>query len=1074
MGRTIAENLAVFVHRLKFTPPPVLATWLERPHLERRFKPGVRVASITAGPGYGKTVLATRLFERWAGPKLWYSLDQADTDLAVFTAHLDAGLRSIGLDMPAFDTIDAASLGSPKDIGGRFADALAPEQPVDDPAAAPLLVFDDAHIIEGSRTLAAVNELVDRGYRHGACFIVTGRTIPIPLHQIAAASQLATFGATDLAFDAGEAREFLERAKPDGAGAAWLVSRAEGWPAGLALIASGGHARDRADDDAPLAAGDDEARRLLFDYLASEVLTSLGAAERQFLEDTSIVDKLEVALCDAVRGANDSRETLESLARRGLFVARISDDAFTRHQLFQEFLRHEARRSRRADRLPLLHRRAADFLAARGEPAAAIEHYLEAGDAVRAAALLEEKAFALLRAGLVSAVAAIVRKIPEARMASSPTLLAALGRLQRERGEWDAALSSLERAIAGARASKQYDVLAESVRICAPILASRGEFERLRTMLDEALAVGLDLPETSVTSLRMTLAAVNLETERLDEALEMYKEVTPSIVGRGDLGAHGLVLHNTAVAHLRRGDIYAGLSTYERALKLKEAAGQRVSKLTTLGDIVYAKTLLGDVDEAERAADELLAQAQDVGAAAMIARAHEQRGVLLLMRGDVKAAEAAFTAAQASCDPGDVLVLPDIEHGLAQCALAGGDVDRADVLTARAIGVFTGAGRRQQIAPMLLTRAACAVARGDWEAAAAAAREAVAASGEGLNALLHATACIDAAVVLARCTRQAKGAASIELDQAASSAATAAIALIHQRDYRFLLRTKAAAFEDLRVDMRRWQIGSGLMPFIREGKPAAALRIELLGPLRVSVGGSHVPPEAWKRRRAPEIFAHLVSHRGQGVARDRLVDLYWPDSDADAAHDSLRVTITAIRKAVGEVIKYESNAYCFVAPQGTTVDVADFDACVDRAQQAAAAGDDGEARANYQAAVSLYRGDFLEGMQEGGWQWRERERLRATCLEALRWLAAERTQAGDIRGRRLAHERLLEVAPFDLEAVKARLDALCEESRIAEAKRDYAEWRARYLSAVGAEAPEIWSSSYDTAHPADVPAHMKP
>ena len=1052
----------MFVHRLKFTPPPSLSTWLERPHLERRFKPGTRVVSITAGPGYGKTVLATRLFEAWTGPKLWYSLDNSDTDLAVFATHLDAGLRSLGLEMPAFDSVDAASLGSPKDIGGRFADALAPSEGVD----APLLVLDDAHTIEGSRTLAAVAELIDRAYRHGACFIVTGRTIPIPLHQIAASSQLISFGATDLAFDEAETRAFLERTRHDDSqtGSDWLVSRAEGWPAGLALIASGGSGKDAAEGRAPLAAGDEEARRFLFDYLASEVLNSLDEADRQFLEDTSIVDQLEVGLCDAIRNASDSRAMLESFARRGLFVAQISEDAFTYHNLFQEFLRHHARRSQPSERTALLHRRAGDFLAARGDPAAAIEHYLSGGDIARAAGLLEEKAFALLRAGIVSAVGAIVRKIPEARIASSPTLLAALGRLQRERGEWDAALSSLERAIAGARQREQYDVLAESVRICAPILASRGEFERLRAMLDEALAVGLDLPETSVTSLRMTLAAVSLETERLDEALEIYKEITPSVVGRGDHGAHGLVLHNTAVAHLRRGDIYAGLSMYERALKLKEAAGQRVSRLTTLGDIVYAKTLLGDIDDAERAADALLAQAQDIGATSMIARAHEQRGVLRLMRGDVAAAEAAFHDAEAACDPGDVLVLPDIEHGLAQCALARGDVDRADVLSARAIGVFKGAGRRQQIAPMLLTRAECAVARGEWEAAASAAREAVAASGDGLNALLHATASIDAAVILARCTKQTKGAVSIDLDRAASQAATEAIALIHQRDYRFLLRTKAAAFENLRLDMRRWQIGSGLMPFIREGRPAAALRVEMLGSLRVSIGGGHVAPEAWKRRRAPEIFAYLVANRGQGVTRERLIDLYWPDSDADAAHDSLRVTITAIRKAVGEVIKYESNAYCFVAPAGTTIDVDDFDACIEHAQQAAAAGDSAEARTNYAAATSLYRGDFLEGMQEGGWQWRERERLRATCLEALRWLASERSAAGDITGQRLAYERLLEVAPFDLEAVRARLEALCEESRIVEAKRDYADWRARYLSAVGAEAPEIWAPSYDTAH----------
>ena len=287
---------------------------------------------------------------------------------------------------------------------------------------------------------------------------------------------------------------------------------------------------------------------------------------------------------------------------------------------------------------------------------------------------------------------------------------------------------------------------------------------------------------------------------------------------------------------------------------------------------------------------------------------------------------------------------------------------------------------------------------------------------------------------------------------------TTAVAIIHQRDYRFLLRTKAAAFEELLPHMRRWRVGSGLIPDIKSAAAPVPLRIEMLGQLRVLVDGEPVPPEAWKRRRALEIFAYLVECAGAGVSRARLIDLYWPESDADAAHDSLRVTITAIRKAVGDVIKYESNAYRFIAPPGTSVDVQDFKAHIDAARQADGSGNVAEARKHYQSAVDLYGGDFLEGMQEGGWQWRERELLRAGCLEALRWLADLALRSGDVRAQRFAVERLLEVAPFELEAVKARLDALCRESRVVEAKRDYEEWRSRYRAAVGADAPDVWQA----------------
>ena len=53
-------------------------------------------------------------------------------------------------------------------------------------------------------------------------------------------------------------------------------------------------------------------------------------------------------------------------------------------------------------------------------------------------------------------------------------------------------------------------------------------------------------------------------------------------------------------------------------------------------------------------------------------------------------------------------------------------------------------------------------------------------------------------------------------------------------------------------------------------------------------------------------------------------------------------------------------------------------------------------------------------------------------------------------------ERLLEIAPFDLEAVGRRLDSLVREMRLGEARRSYGEWRTRYRAAIGVDAPAIW------------------
>ncbi len=1043
----------MFIHRLKLRAPQPAATWVDRPLLRERLN-RARVASVVAGPGYGKTILAAGAIAAWPGPSVWYSLDESDADLAVFAAHLDAALRTWGGHARPLDTDNAATIGSPREVGTRFAEVLAE-------ASSPgLLVFDDVQTIQGSRSLEALGEFVDRGSAAGARFVLCGRAMPLALHRVAAAGGLETIEARDLAFGAAEARSFLERSVEtalDDESAARLAARAEGWPAGLALIARSQSAR-RLGADAGDAHADD-AHRFLFEYLAREVLDGLKADERRFLLESSVLERLEAHACAAiVPSATAPASLLGSLADRGLFVSRRGADAYTAHQLFREFLRQELEHSYAPEEIQALHRRAADYYETRGDPVPAIDHMLLAGERARAAAALERVAFSLLRAGMLGAVGSLMARLDPEATSMNPVLLAARGRLERERGDWDVALLTLERARSLARDLRQYDVLAEAVRFIAPILASRNDLERLEAMLNDALALDAHLPESSATSLRMTLAAVQLDGDRLEESLAIYREITPKLVARGDLASQGLVLHNMAVAQLRRGDLYAGLATYERAYKVKEDAGYRASLLHTLGDLIYVKTIIGDLDEAERLVERLVAQAADLGMAATIARAHEQRGALALLRGDLAKAADAYRAAQAACDPNDVRILPDIEHGLAQCELLSSKIGEAEFLVARAAATYRSAGRHQQLAPLLLTQARCAIASGDNAAAARWTLDSIDASTRGTDALLECVTALDAAELLMRCAAKAAGEDARIWEERASAAAARGVALIHERDYRFLVRTRSDLFAQLRPHLRKWQIGASLLPPDQSPENVGSLSVEMFGAFRVSLNGRPIPPDAWKRRRAPELLALLIANHGRPVARARLIDTYWPDSEADAAHDNLRVTISAIRKAVGDVIKYEANAYRFAPPAGSAVDVDLFDEAIERGRQAEARGDAEAARTAFRAAVDLYRGEYLEGLADAGWQWRERERLRADCLEALRWLARDRVAAGDVIGQRLAVEKLLEVSPFDLDAVRMRLDALVAERRADEAVRDYAAWRGRYRQVVGAEAPAVWDN----------------
>jgi len=74
----------------------------------------------------------------------------------------------------------------------------------------------------------------------------------------------------------------------------------------------------------------------------------------------------------------------------------------------------------------------------------------------------------------------------------------------------------------------------------------------------------------------------------------------------------------------------------------------------------------------------------------------------------------------------------------------------------------------------------------------------------------------------------------------------------------------------------------------------AACRLTTLGALGLTVDGVRVPRPATQKARA--IVAYLVLHRRAGVARERLLELFWPDVDPARSRASLSTALNSIRR----------------------------------------------------------------------------------------------------------------------------------------------------------------------------------
>ena len=199
-----------------------------------------------------------------------------------------------------------------------------------------------------------------------------------------------------------------------------LEKRTEGWIAALQLAALS--LRGRADTGSFIAAfaGDD---RYIVDYLAEEVLNRQPSQVRDFLLETSILDRLSGPLCEAVTGNTESQEMLEHLDRANLFLVPLDGTRrwYRYHHLFAEVLGTHLLHGR-PEEVADLHRRASRWYDEAGDPVPAVRHAVAAGDIDRAADLAELAMPALQRDRQEATIAAWLAVIPDEVVHKRPVL----------------------------------------------------------------------------------------------------------------------------------------------------------------------------------------------------------------------------------------------------------------------------------------------------------------------------------------------------------------------------------------------------------------------------------------------------------------------------------------------------------------------------------------------------------------------------------------------------------------------------------------------------------------------------
>ncbi|MGH3175176.1 MAG: hypothetical protein ACRDPF_15085, partial [Streptosporangiaceae bacterium] len=318
-----------------------------------------------------------------------------------------------------------------------------------------LLVLDDYHLTDARQVHEPLAFLLEH-LPPGVHLVLASRADPpLPLARLRAGGQLAELRAGDLRFTAEEAAALLQETAGDAlptAAVAALTARTEGWAAGLQLAALS--LQGQADPTGFVAAFSGSHRYVL-DYLTDEVLEGQTGQVREFLLETSVLDRLSGGLCDAVTGRTGSQAMLEQVEQANLFLVPLDEVRgwWRYHHLFADLLRARLQQQH-PDRLAALHRNAAAWSAERGLAGDAVRHAVAAGEMTWAARLIEQYFDAAYNLrGERATVQRWLAALPAELVLSRPRLLLAQALLAATSGRAEAVeppLDAAERALAGA------------------------------------------------------------------------------------------------------------------------------------------------------------------------------------------------------------------------------------------------------------------------------------------------------------------------------------------------------------------------------------------------------------------------------------------------------------------------------------------------------------------------------------------------------------------------------------------------------------------------------------------------
>jgi LuxR family maltose regulon positive regulatory protein len=979
---------------------------------------------VAAGAGYGKTSLIIDYAHDTDLPVCWYSLDTGDRRLETFVTYFVHSLRQR---FPQFGQSILDFIDQTGDHGAEDIDLLsrllvdAMEQSVRQYF---VLVLDDYHEVIDSEP---VNALVDGLLRYlpeNCHIILASRGIPrhLTLTRLVARREVTGLGQEDLRFTPAEIYTLLHTMGDTSLTQEQtriLAERTEGWITGVLLAAQanwGGVAPDILRITGATGG--------VFAYMAEEILERQPSSLQRFLLGSALLAEMTPPLCDALLDVDNSAQTLRELEERNLFTFALDAEGnwYQYHQLFREFLLASFERNDppgcRALRL-----RYAQIMANRGNWSRAVDSYLLAGAPSEAAEAIELAAQEIFNAGKWTVLRDWIDGLPQDVVDRHPRLLFFRARVYTEMGLLTQASALFDRA--------QRCYLEREDRIgAARAMVQNGVVQRLRGRLREALqtcSAVLQMVEEldgfTAMQARRNIGICYAMLGRVSEGVGELQAGLGLAEANADETNAAQIAHDMGVMEMMRGQLASAQNQYRRALGYWRKVGNASALASTLQSLGVVHHHLGQYAESEARFQEALSRAREVADTRVEAYALASQGDLYRDMRRYAEARASYVPAldlaSANEDSRLVIYLLDAlgntyrlqgdlaqarqwlaeaasqvredemsyEAGLSELsqgilAWQQGSVESAQARLSQACTHFASSEAKRELARTNLYLAACAQSMGqDAEVVAYLGRVVHLGAELGTQQFIQAEAPSLESLILYAEERGVPGLDYVRMrpgvDHATLSARTAVGApalAISEGPQPSVVRT--STFEFLALDGGR---------ILRDGQPATD----------------------WESS-AARVMAFLFAMHPNGLARERVIDLLWPEVTPAKGNSLFHSSMYRLRGALAKDIIVHSRGIYRLSPSFSYYyDVAEFECLASRGQ-----GDGEDAQSARQQAMQLYRTPFLE-ICDGEWCLEVRQRLRQQLLDLLILEGRALALAGRFHESESCYLRALSLDSFD-------------------------------------------------------------